>query len=420
MPGPRIYNLFPLLAGPFRRWGPHLQRAAGMAFTWLFVNPVHQAGFSGSLYAVRDYYQVDPRFLEANGDPLGQLRDMLQAARQAGLSVMLDLVINHTAVDSPLVAAHPAWFKRDAEGKLVHPGAQDGETRVVWGDLAEVDNAASPDREALWAYWTKLALWLADLGVGGFRCDAAYQVPADLWRHLIGAVKARHPEVRFFAETLGCTPEETLETARAGFDFIFNSSKWWDLEAPWFLEQYALTAPVVASVSFPESHDTPRLAAELPEPAAVLQRYALAALLATGVMLPVGFEYGFRTPLHVVKTRPEDWESPAWDLTGAIAAVNRTKAAWRPLNEEGPIRPVSLGHPRTFAFLKATRDERERLLVVLNRDRAAGLRVGLAPGRPGPGPLAALDPCTGADRPLADERLELPPSGIRLVHEVMK
>jgi hypothetical protein len=41
--GPRIYNLFPLLAGPLLRWGPHLERAARMAFTWIFVNPFHQA-----------------------------------------------------------------------------------------------------------------------------------------------------------------------------------------------------------------------------------------------------------------------------------------------------------------------------------------------------------------------------------------
>jgi len=31
--GPRIYNLFPLLAGPLPRWGPHLERAARMGFT---------------------------------------------------------------------------------------------------------------------------------------------------------------------------------------------------------------------------------------------------------------------------------------------------------------------------------------------------------------------------------------------------
>jgi starch synthase (maltosyl-transferring) len=416
MAGPRIYNLFPLLAGPFRRWGPHLERAAAMGFTWIFVNPVHRAGLSGSLYAVRDHYAVDPRLVERDGDPLGQLREAVEHAGRLGLAVMLDLVVNHTAVDSPLVAEHPAWFKRDAAGALVHPGAQDGETRVVWADLAEVDNAGSADREALWRYWTELALHLAGLGVRGFRCDAAYQVPAALWRHLIRAVKDRHPAVQFFAETLGCTPEETLATAQAGFDFIFNSSKWWDLRAPWFLEQYELLAPVVPSVSFPESHDTARLAAELGDQAAVLQRYALAAALSTGVMMPIGFEYGFQRRLHVVETTPADWEAPRWDLTGAIAAINRTKAAWRALNEEGPLRPVDLGDARAAGFLKASRDGRERLLVVLALERAAGVEVSLAAARPGPGRLVELDPSSGVSRPLEGDRLAVPPSGVRVVH----
>lgn len=416
MAGPRIYNLFPLLAGPFSRWAPHLDRAAAMGFTWLFVNPVSRAGLSGSLYAVRDHRAIDPRFVEGGGDPLEQLRAAIRAAEQRGLGTMLDLVINHVAVDAPLIQAHPRWFRRDAAGALVHPGAKDGQREVVWGDLAEVDNAASPEREALWAYWVELARFLADLGARGFRCDAAYQVPADLWRRLIAAVKAWYPEVRFFAETLGCTPAQTLATAAAGFDFIFNSGKWWDFHADWFLEQHALTAPLVASVGFPESHDTPRLAAELGDPAAVLQRYAAAAFLTTGVMLPIGFEYGFTAPLDVVKTRPEDWEEPAWDLTGSIETVNRAKAAWRVFNEEGPIAPVATGDPAVVALGRATRDGRERVTVALNLDRARGRRVAPAPLRPGPGPAAALDPATGASRALDDAALELPPSAVRVIH----
>lgn len=67
--GPRIYNLFPLLAGPLPRWRPHMERAAAMGFTWIFVNPFHQAGYSGSLYSVKDYYAIDPRFAGGTGRP---------------------------------------------------------------------------------------------------------------------------------------------------------------------------------------------------------------------------------------------------------------------------------------------------------------------------------------------------------------
>jgi starch synthase (maltosyl-transferring) len=418
--GPRIYNLFPLLAGPFPRWRSHLERAAAMGFTWIFVNPFHQTGFSGSLYSLKDYYAIDQRLDDGTGRPADeQLRDMLGQASQLGLRVMMDLVINHTAVDSPLVSEHPDWFRRDENGQILHPGALDGKKRVVWRDLAEVDNAGSPDREVLWAYWRTLALHYAGLGLRGFRCDAAYQVPEALWRDIIGTVKASYHDVVFFAETLGCTPEQTLSTAQAGFDFIFNSSKWWDFREPWCLEQYGETAPVVPSISFPESHDTPRLATELNgDQRAVLQRYAFAAVFSTGVMMPVGFEYGFRKPLHVVETMPEDWETPSWDLTGAITAINRTKAAHRPLNDEGPLQPVELGNPQLFGFLKRTRDDREEVIVLLNLDRKAPVRLRVPPHLPVTPGSAWTDLLTGASQPLpAAGEIELGPFGVLVVRQ---
>ncbi len=417
MQGPRIYNLFPLLAGPFPRWRPHLERAAAMGFTWIFTNPFHQSGFSGSLYSVKDYYAIDPRFLEAGRPPLDQLRGMLEDARGLGLRVMMDLVVNHTAFDSPLVGAHPDWFRRDASGQVVHPGARDGERKVVWRDLAEVDNAGSPGREALWTFWRELALHYTELGFMGFRCDAAYQVPDALWRDLIGTVRRHHPHVLFCAETLGCTPEQTLTTAEAGFDLIFNSSKWWNFRDAWCLEQYAATGAVVPSISFPESHDTPRLAKELEgDRAAVLQRYAFAAAFSTGVMMPMGFEYGFREPLHVVETTPEDWGPAVWDLTGSIAAVNRTKAALRPLNEEGPITVVEWESPELFGFRKQTRDGREELLVLLNLDRKVPMRASVPQGTLRAARLAAIDPCRAIPLPLPkNHEVELPPSGSLIV-----
>ena len=53
--GLRIYNLFPTLAGTVRQWTTHLPRIAAMEFNAVYINPFHYTGFSGSLYAVKDY-----------------------------------------------------------------------------------------------------------------------------------------------------------------------------------------------------------------------------------------------------------------------------------------------------------------------------------------------------------------------------
>src|SRR5580692_9109390 len=117
--GPRIYNLFPLLAGPLPRWRPHLERARAMGFDWIFLNPINLAGYSGSLYSIKDYDTIDPRLLDPDGgSEQAQFAAMVDSAKNLGLQLMTDLVINHTAFDSPLVKQHPAWYKHEAGGKL--------------------------------------------------------------------------------------------------------------------------------------------------------------------------------------------------------------------------------------------------------------------------------------------------------------
>src|SRR5204863_2470962 len=107
-----LYNLFPLLAGPFPRWEQHFKRAAAMDFNWLFVNPIQRPGASRSLYSIADYFEINPAFLDSDNSasPEDQVRKMTAQARAAGLKVMLDLVVNHCAIDSPLTRQHPGWF----------------------------------------------------------------------------------------------------------------------------------------------------------------------------------------------------------------------------------------------------------------------------------------------------------------------
>lgn len=222
-----LYNLFPRMAGAFTKWGPHLKRAAEMGFDWVFVNPVQRLGVSGSLYSVADYFNLNPAFGDpASSAPLEeQLRQAIQQARALGLKVMTDLVVNHCAIDSPLTTEHPEWFVRDGGGRIVNASCEHNQKKVVWKDLAQFDYRHSKDPEGHYNYCRRIVEHLLSLGFEGFRCDAAYQIPRQFWRRLIQEMRAKHPHTCFVAETLGCHAEQTRETARAGFDFVFNSSR---------------------------------------------------------------------------------------------------------------------------------------------------------------------------------------------------
>ena len=233
----------------------------------------------------------------------------------------MDLVVNHTAKDSELASRHPRWFARDALGEIQSPFAvdpDDPEKKTVWGDLAELDYSP-PQQDEIVAYFEELVRHYVGLGFRGFRCDAAYKVPATVWRRLVDAAKSCDPDVVFCAENLGASEEEVLALDEAGFDYLFNSLKWWDFESPWLLEQYEKFRHIAPSIAFPESHDTERLITELlaagfPEDqieARYRQAYALSAAFSTGVMMPMGFEFGWSRRISVVPNGNEQKPEPA-------------------------------------------------------------------------------------------------------------
>jgi starch synthase (maltosyl-transferring) len=369
MSGPIVYNLFPKLAGQMKGWVPHIRRAKDMGFDTVYVNPVHYPGFSGSIYAPKDYYAYDPIIVEPDVPGHDQLHAVIDETRRLGMRFMMDLVINHTSIDCPLITEHPTWFKRKADGTVENPTAidpADARKVTVWGDLAEVDNEGSPDRAELWDYWKKLVGFYMEMGVADFRCDAAYKVPDALWKELIESARVKDPGARFFAETLGCTLEDVQKIAAAGFDYIFNSIKWWDLREPWLLEQYEATRKLAPSIAFPESHDTPRLAEELKgNEAALRMRYALAAFFSTGVMTVMGYEYGYRKALDVVKTTPFDAETPSLDLGLWIGTVNHVKRQLPIMNVDAEITQVSAKDDPVLILRK--KHGAERALIVVNR-----------------------------------------------------
>jgi starch synthase (maltosyl-transferring) len=320
---------------------------------------------------VADYHEVNPLFVDTTReeDPSDQLKKTIASGEALGLRFLVDLVINHCSVDSGLITSNPEWFVWDKNGGPAHPFAFHKGKKVIWKDLARFDHKNTEDKEGLLRFFSGVVEYMIFLGFRGFRCDAAYQVPASLWKRLIAETKNRHPGVFFFAETLGCKPDQTRRTAAAGFDYIFNSSKWWDFNAEWLMKQYALTRDVSPSISFPESHDTLRLCEELDGNVGGLkQRYLFAAWFSAGIMIPVGFEFGFRKKLHVVRTRPEDWESTDIDLTAFIAKVNRLKAEEAIFQEEAPTEIIRSSNPNVLVMWKGSNTSGEESLLILNKD----------------------------------------------------
>ncbi|GIL40403.1 alpha-1,4-glucan--maltose-1-phosphate maltosyltransferase [Roseiterribacter gracilis] len=354
---PRIYDLFPLIIGDIDALIAQLPRVAAMGFDTVFVSSL----------AAAESDQLDARL--GGGPLLPAVRRLADASTANGLRLMVDLAVGRA--DSLSVAqAHLRG--------------------------------------------------LIDAGVRAIQANAAYKLPAGTWRSLIEAARGQADDVLFVAETLGCTMQQIDQLATAGFDFLFNSVKWWDLRAPWAIEQHDHVRRIAPSIGFPESHDTPRLAEELGLTDAALirraylQRWALTLAFSTGGMLPVGYEFGFRRALDVVRSRPWPREAPAFDLSEDIAAINRAAASIPALQQDGSLRRVDLGG--AVALIRTSDDGRHSAIFLTRTDGDVTIEIDrFALARLVDAPEESLRDCTpGADEIEPRARIALAPYGFHL------
>lgn len=315
------YNLYPPLLGHIKNWKKEIDKISSMGFEWVYINPITYPGFSGSLYATKDYYLYNENYFTSKDRKVAEkeITDFTKYCASKNIKVMLDLVINHSSKDSILTETNKNWYKLDDKGELVSPGAFDNGEWVCWGDLASFDNENSIDKKNLWEYWYNLIKNNIGLGIKGFRCDAAYKVPSELWKYLISSAKKIDKDIVFFAESLGCSFEDTMMLSEAQFDYLASSARWWDFKSDWFLDSYNKVRLHAKQIAFPENHDTMRCITEFDGNIfRVKQISFLTAIVCDMWMITTGYEYGFFKRCDVVNDRPKDYEPHNYDITDYI------------------------------------------------------------------------------------------------------
>ncbi len=169
-----IYEIYVRNHGPngtFLDVEKDLPRLHTLGVNVLWFMPIHPIGIVnkkgslGSPYSIRDYRQVNPEY--------GTKEDfarLIETAHGRDMKVMIDVVFNHTAHDSVLVADHPEYFRQDVDGNPVT-------SEPEWSDVVDLMH---PNQQ-LNDYLIETLLGWVELGVDGFRCDVASMVPLEFW-----------------------------------------------------------------------------------------------------------------------------------------------------------------------------------------------------------------------------------------------
>ena len=174
--------------GDFTGLMRRLDYLQGMGATTLWLMPFQPSPFKDDGYDIADYYGVDKRY-----GTLGEFVEFMQACKQRGLRVLIDLVVNHTSNEHPWfqeARRHPkskyrdwyVWSKkkpRDAASGVAFPGVQ--KSTWTYDPVAKLYyfhrfysfqpdlNTANPEVQA--EILRIMGFWL-QLGISGFRMDA--------------------------------------------------------------------------------------------------------------------------------------------------------------------------------------------------------------------------------------------------------
>ena len=150
----------------FRAVGEHLDSIAELGANVVWFMPIFEIGELNSVnspYCVKDYRSVNPEF-----GTVEDFKSLVRECHARDMAVIIDWVANHTSWDNAWIYEHPDWYTKGPDGEIISPEG------TGWNDVADL-NFDNPEMCA--AMIDAMRYWVEEVGVDGFRCDAADFVP---------------------------------------------------------------------------------------------------------------------------------------------------------------------------------------------------------------------------------------------------
>ena len=342
----------------------HLDELKAMGVGTVWLSPVFamrtekffdHGAFHG--YWVEDINRVEPRF----GDTalLRKLSDELHAR---GMKLVLDVVLNHVAMDSPLVRQRPGWFHK--QGAL-----QDwnDEQQLVNHDVHGLPDLAQENPEVFAHLLQSSLRWLEEVRPDGFRLDAVKHVPLSFWARYNEAVAERAgPGFVLLGEMLDGDPALIARTQREGrFGAMFDFPLYFALVDVYCRDLSASRLGAALSsdrvyddpdslVTILDNHDLPRVVSDCKGDLERVKRALTFQLTARGTP---GLTYGIEAALSGAK-EPENRGDMRFDeqpLREHIARVLKLRREHPALDAGAPR--ILRADAQVFVYARVMPDE---------------------------------------------------------------
>lgn len=167
--------------GTFNAFAKHLPRLKDMGVQTLWFMPIHpisnkeRKGKLGSYYAVAGYTAINPEF-----GTMDDWKALVKKAHDMGFKIIIDWVPNHTGADHPWLTTHSDFYVKDDKGNSISP--------FDWTDVRKLNYKNPQLADSMMA---AMQFWVQEIGIDGFRCDVAGEVPKEFWLKSITALRKK-------------------------------------------------------------------------------------------------------------------------------------------------------------------------------------------------------------------------------------
>jgi alpha-amylase len=178
------------------------------------IGDYKSAGYHG--YWIRDHYAV-----EEHQGTLEDVKELVHEAKERGMRVVLDTVLNHVAPDHPWTRdpSKKTWFHNQG-------GIDDynNQHQVEQRDLGGLPDLNQENPEVYEYLLNNTAHWVTELGVDGVRLDAVKHISKDFWSKFVPDLKNRvqDPNLFVLGEVLHGDVGYVADYQRAGIDHVFD------------------------------------------------------------------------------------------------------------------------------------------------------------------------------------------------------
>lgn len=158
----------------------HIDKIQELGTNVVWFMPICEIGQDAksvkSPYCVKNYTGVNPEF-----GTIDEFKALVDDIHSRGMAVIIDWVANHTSWDNQWIFDNPEWYTHNEEGQIISPAG------TGWNDVADL-NFDNP--EMCQAMIDAMKFWVEEIGIDGFRCDAADYVPYEFWKNCLDQLRA--------------------------------------------------------------------------------------------------------------------------------------------------------------------------------------------------------------------------------------